>query len=852
MATRYASRGERIPPIERMESGSPAGAHVLILSDEASVLRRYGVALAATATAYAASLLLWPLIDPNAFALFCAAVMVSAWYGGLGPGLLATGLATSACAHLLASSVRSLPFGVNDAVRLGLFMWTAALISALNAGRKRAERERERMLECAEAERARLEAVLHQLPAGVVIVDAATGRILHSNREVEEILRRPLPPLLDRYDEFRGLHPDGRPYRAEEWPLARAIRTGEVVAGEEIDVVRGDRVRATLFTSAAPIRDRDGCIIAGAVTFYDVTERERSELERGELLAREQAARVAAEAAERRGAFLADASSALAGSLDYQTTLASLAHLAVPFLADWCKIDMLEPDGGLRRIAIAYADPMNAELARALATCPPDPRGTHPRTRVVRTGRSELLPEVTDEALVAAAADPEQLAVMRRLGYRSTMIVPLVARGQTLGAMTFVTAVSGRRYDRDDLAVAEELARRAALAVDNSRLYREAREANRIKDEFLMTLSHELRTPLSAVVVWARLLGNGKLDATKMPRALEAIERNVASLTRLVEDLTDVSRFAAGKLRLKAGPVDLREVIAAAIVAVRPAAQAKGIRLESIHRGAARRVWGDGGRLQQVVWNLLSNAIKFTPEGGGVEIRVGLADGRAEIVVSDTGRGIRPDFLPFVFERFRQADSATTRTHGGLGIGLAIVRQLVELHGGTVRAESPGEGQGATFTVSLPIPTFQLDSAEGHEAPGTVDVPSLEGLRVLVVDDEADARESLTAVLEQCGAVVTAVASAREALGALAHQRPDILVSDIGMPEEDGYSLIEKVRVLDARHGGRIPAVALTAYAAPEDRRRALDAGYELHMPKPVTPEELVTAVANLSGRSAA
>ena len=822
-----------------------------IIGHEASAPQRYGVALAATTVAYGASLLLWPLIDPNAFAPFCAAVMVSAWYGGLGPGLLATGLATGASAHLLTSSVRLLQSGVNDAVRLGLFIGAALLISALDARRKRAERERERMLERAEAERARLEAVLHQLPAGVVIADAATGRILHSNRQVEEILRRPLPPALERYEEYRGFHPDGRPYRAEEWPLARAIRSGEVVAGEEIDVVRGDGVRATLFTSAAPIRDRDGCIIAGAVTFYDVTERERSELERGELLAREQAARVAAEAAERRGAFLADASSALAGSLDYQTTLASLAHLAVPFLADWCKIDMLEPDGGLRRIAIAYADPMDAELARALATCPPDPRGTHPRTKVVQTGRSELLPEVTDEALVAAAADSEQLAVLRQLGYRSTMIVPLVARGQTLGAMTFVTAASGRRYDRDDLAVAEELAGRAALAVDNSRLYREAREADRIKGEFLMTLSHELRTPLSAVVVWARLLGNGKLDATKMPRALEAIERNVASLTRLVEDLTDVSRIAAGKLRLKTGPVDLWEVIAAATVAVRPAAQAKGIRLKSIG-GAARRVWGDGGRLQQVVWNLLSNAIKFTPEGGGVEIRVGLADGRAQIVVSDTGRGIGPDFLPFVFERFRQADSATTRTHGGLGLGLAIVRQLVELHGGTVRAESPGEGQGATFTVSLPIPTFQLDGAEGHEAPGKVDAPSLEGLRVLVVDDEADARESLTVVLEQCGAVVTAVASAREALGALAHQRPDILVSDIGMPEEDGYSLIEKVRVLEAQRGGRIPAVALTAYAAPEDRRRALAAGYELHVPKPVTPEELVTAVANLSGRSAA
>src|SRR5437667_408346 len=710
-----------------------------MISHEASVPQRYGAALAATTVAYGASLLLRPLIDPNAFAAFCAAVMVSAWYGGLGPGLLATGLATGASAHLLTSSVRLWQSGVNGAVRLGLFMGAAVLISALNARWKRAERERERMLERAEAERGRLEAVLQQLPAGVVIADAATGRILHSNRQVEEILRRPLPPALERYEEYRGFHPDGRPYRAEEWPLARAIRSGEVVAGEEIDVVRGDGVRATLFTSAAPIRDRDGRIIAGAVTFYDVTERERTELERGELLAREQAARAAAVAAA---------------------------------LAGW------------------------------------------------GTGRPSS----------------------GRWG----------AGGRRLGGLTLATAASGRRYDRDVLAVAGGLARRAALAVDNSRLYREAREADRIKGEFLMTLSHELRTPLSAVVVWARLLVNGKLEAAKMPRALEAIERNVASLTRLVEDLTVVSRIAAGKLRLKAGPVDLWEVIAAATVAVRPAAQAKGIRLKSILGGAPRRVWGDGGRLQQVVWNLLSNAIKFTPEGGGVEIRVGLADGRAQIVVSDTGRGIGPDFLPFVFERFRQADSATTRTHGGLGLGLAIVRQVVELHGGTVRAESPGEGQGATFTVSLPIPTFQLDGAKGHEAPGKVGAPSLEGLRVLVVDDEADARESLTVVLEQCGAVVTAVASVREALGAFARQRPDILVSDIGMPEEDGYSLIEKVRVLEAQRGGRIPAVALTAYAAPEDRRRALAAGYELHVPKPVTPEELVTAVANLSGRSAA
>ncbi|HYY05652.1 MAG TPA: ATP-binding protein [Candidatus Limnocylindria bacterium] len=814
-------------------------------------MRRYGAALLATGAAFGASLLLWPVIDPNAFALLCAAVMVSAWYGGLGPGLLSTGLATYAGAYLLARSLHAAEFGAADAVRLGLFMFAALLISTLNAQRKRAERERELILDRAETERARLEAALHQMPAGVLIVDAATGRLLLRNRGVEEILRRPVPPVLDRYDEFRGFHPDGRPYQDEEWPLARAIRTGEVVAGEEIAVVRGDGAGANLLISAAPIRDREGRIVAGVVTFHDVTERRRIERERAALLAREQAARAAAEAAACRAAFLAEAGSVLVGSLDYETTLASVARLTVPFLADWCIVDMLEPDGALRRIAVAHADPADAELARAGGTCPPDPHGTHPRTRVVRTGRPELFPEVTDDVLASAAASREHLAALRRLGCRSAMIVPLVARGQTLGAMTFVTTASGRSYDREDLTVAEALAHRAALAADNTRLYREAREANRVKDEFLMTLSHELRTPLSAAVVWADMLEKGKVDPTKMPRASQAIARNVASLARMVEDLTDVSRIVAGKLRLKPGPVDLNEVIAAAIVAVRPAAEAKTIQLRSVLHAGPVRVWGDAGRLQQVIWNLLSNAIKFTSEGGHVEIRLELADGRAHIVVNDTGQGIRPDFLPFVFERFRQADGATTRAHGGLGLGLAIVRQLVELHGGTVRAESPGEGQGATFTVSLPIRAVPLHGAEGHERPDTADAPSLAGLRVLVVDDEADARECLTTVLEQCGAVVTTVASAREALGALASLRPDILVSDIAMPGEDGYSLIEKIRVLEARCGGRIPAVALTAYAGPEDRRRALAAGYELYVSKPVTPEELVAAVANLSGPSA-
>jgi PAS domain S-box-containing protein len=746
--------------------------------------------------------------------------------------------------------MNSFAFGVGDAVRLGLFVWAALLISALNARGDQAERERQRMLERVEAERAWLEAVLRQMPAGVVIADAGTGRLVLSNRQVEDILRGPAPEDIRRYEQYQGLRADGRPYRPHEWPLARAIGSGEVVAGEEIDVVRGDGVRATLFSSAAPIRDREGRIMAGVATFYDVSERKRIEQERAELLSREQALRATAEAEQRRAAFFAEASATLAGSLDYETTLASVTRLMVPFLADWCTVDMLEPDGALRRLAVAHADPAKADLARVMATCPPDPRGTHPRTTVLRTGQSRLIPEVTDDGLAAAAAGPGELDIMHRLGYRSAIIVPLVARGQTLGAMTFATAESGRRYGQNELVVAEEVAHRVALAVDNTRLYREAQEANRIKDEFLMTFSHELRTPLSAILVWAHLQRVGNINEAKAGRALAAIERNAQSLARLVDDLTDVSRIEKGKLRLTPGSVSLRDVAAGALEAVRPAAEAKEIDLTADLEEAAV-VWGDAGRLQQVVWNLLSNAIKFTPKGGRIDVRLDVAGSQARIVVRDTGKGIRPDFLPYVFDRFRQADSATTRTHGGLGLGLAIVRHLVELHGGTVRAESDGEGRGATFTVSLPVPAVELKRRERSPRRMTTEAPSLAGLRVLVVDDEADAREWLTAVLEQCGAVVTAVGSAREALGRFEDLRPDILVSDIGMPDEDGYSLIKKVRVFDAERGGRIPALALTAYAAQDDRKRALSAGFQLHMPKPVAPEELVAAVANLS-RSAA
>jgi PAS domain S-box-containing protein len=395
-----------------------------------------------------------------------------------------------------------------------------------------------------------------------------------------------------------------------------------------------------------------------------------------------------------------------------------------------------------------------------------------------------------------------------------------------------------------------------------ARLLHEAQEVNRLKDEFLATVSHELRTPMTAILGWAQLLRTNQVDAENTARALATIERNAHSQVRLIDDLLDVSRIITGKLRLDVRPVALPSIIEAAADSVRPAAEAKGIRLQVLLDPQAGPVSGDADRLQQIVWNLLSNSIKFTPKQGRVQVRLERINSHVEIVVSDTGQGIAPDFLPHVFDRFRQADSTQTRAHGGLGLGLTIVRQLVELHGGTVQVESPGPGQGSTFTVSLPITVVHTSpekrSGQGERvhprAGGEVGFgcpPELEGLRVLVVDDEEDARELIAAVLEQCGAEVALVASPAQALEALAQaspgEMPGVLISDIGMPGEDGYSLIQQVRALPPERGGRVPAVALTAYARAEDRIRVLSSGFQMHVPKPVEPAELLAIVASLS-----
>lgn len=382
----------------------------------------------------------------------------------------------------------------------------------------------------------------------------------------------------------------------------------------------------------------------------------------------------------------------------------------------------------------------------------------------------------------------------------------------------------------------------------------EAERINRMKDEFLATLSHELRTPLNAIVGWAQLLQKGTLKPERVKEGLDVIERNVRVQNQLIEDLLDMNRIVSGKLRLNVQQVDLASVIEAAIETVKLAAEAKEIRLQTVLNPRAGTVSGDPNRLQQIVWNLLSNAIKFTSKRGRVQVVLERVNSHIEISVIDTGQGIKPEFLPYVFDRFRQADASITRSHGGLGLGLSIVRSLTELHGGTVSAKSQGEGKGATFIVSLPLIAVHPEETElkpeiavADDTAIAYDQPTLSGVKVLVVDDEPDARNLIKCVLEECLAEVCTASSAVEALDLLQHYQPDVLVSDIGMPKEDGYQLIRQVRKLPPEQGGRIPAVALTAYARAQDRKQALLSGYQMHVAKPVEASELVAVVFSLT-----
>jgi signal transduction histidine kinase/CheY-like chemotaxis protein len=567
---------------------------------------------------------------------------------------------------------------------------------------------------------------------------------------------------------------------------------------------------------------------------------------------------------EEHAFFLGQLAAILGSALDYERMLHRMARLSVPILGDLCAVDLLETDGIIRRAACAHVDVTKEGLAyEARARYGFNETGPQSVPAVVRSRHPTLVSPATAADLEREARNADQLDMFRQIGVTSWMVVPMIARDSVLGAVTFAVTESDRRYDRSHLRFAEAVVSQVATTGDNARLYRAAEAgraaaeaANRAKDQFLSVLSHELRAPLNAIFGWASMLERGDLPADQSRRALQIILRNVNAQVRLIDELLDVSRIGTGQIRLDVKPVDLRTVIAESVEAIRPAADAKGIQLQTVLASPGGPVSGDPDRLRQVVWNLLSNAVKFTPKGGRVQIQLQRMDSHVSIVVSDTGVGIAPGFLPFVFDRFRQGDSSSTRPRGGLGLGLALVRSLVELHGGTVTAESPGESRGATFVVDLPLLLAAVAELPGPVAAGARErsgpiaaTASLEGVRVLVVDDDLVAVDLTREILMRAGAQVWGCAGGSEALPMLQQCRPDVLVSDIEMPNQDGYALIRRIRALAPDHGGRTPAVALSAYSRPEDRIRSLMAGFNLHVSKPVEPAELVAVVASLAGR---
>ena len=538
-------------------------------------------------------------------------------------------------------------------------------------------------------------------------------------------------------------------------------------------------------------------------------------------------------------AFLAHISDRLSQVVAFNELIEVARRLPVPFLADWTMVHVLDDEGAVRFVPGIHVDESQQEkVANAsLAVIVPDP-GSH-LGKVFATGRVAHIDLTADGAFASVAGGTSAIDPFDGLVARTATMLPLVAYGIVKGVLSLMS-IGGRELSPSDSLVLEEVSRRIGHALERIQLYREAQEANRLKDEFLGTLSHELRTPLNAIFGWARILRARPLDE-KTAHGVEVIERNAEAQVRLIEEVLDVSRIIRGKMTLAMDPVDLPSIVKATIETVRPMVHAKRIRLEA-HIEDLPPVLGDKHRLQQVFWNLLSNALKFTASNGVVAVTLRGVGESVEFEITDSGVGIRRDALPFIFDRFRQADSSTTRSHGGLGLGLAIVKHIVDLHGGKVQAVSAGEGMGATFTIQLPVDRHLTGAPAPVEGKAAALLSSslLRNRTVLVVEDHDDARELIVAVLESAGAAVLSAATASEGIARASEVRPDVLVTDLGLPGEDGYTLLARLRAMFPD----MPALALTAFARAADRDRVLAAGFQHHVVKPVDPEQLVHLIA--------
>jgi PAS domain S-box-containing protein len=623
----------------------------------------------------------------------------------------------------------------------------------------------------------------------------------------------------------------------EDMVLAR-IRAGQKVDHYETIRQRKDGTRIAVSLTVSPIKDEHGVIIGASKIARDVTDRTRLE-----AAAREHASNTQK---------LSDVGAVVASTLDRESIVQKVTDTAT---------ELTRAEFGAFFYNVRDQHTGDAYMLYALSGVPREAFAAFPHPRATAlfgpTFRGEApirLDDVTADPRYGQSP-PYHGMPPGHLPVRSYLAVPVKGLdGQVIGGLFFGHSQAGVFTEQHE-RLAVGTASWASVALENARLYAEAREANRMKDDFLAVLSHELRTPLNAILGYARLLRGNLLTGEQFERAIETVERNSRWLTQIVEDVLDVSRIVSGKIRLDVQAVDLATVIDNAVSTIQPAADAKNVRVQSLIDTRVAPVSGDPDRLQQVIWNLLSNAVKFTPKGGRVQLRVERVNSHVEIVVSDTGVGIRKDFLPYVFERFRQGDSGPTRKTGGLGLGLAIVRHIVEMHGGTVLADSAGEGEGSTFTVRLPVmivqPSTRTRLREHPMAAQQQPLEKVSGLadvHVLAVDDEADSLGLLRVVLQSAGARVTTASSGPAALAMIEQVRPDVVVADIGMPEMDGFEFISRVRALPGAVADT-PAAALTAFARSEDRTKALQQGFEMHLSKPVDPGELVASVATLVRR---
>jgi PAS domain S-box-containing protein len=651
-----------------------------------------------------------------------------------------------------------------------------------------------------------------------IIGESLDGFILSWNRAAErlygytaqEVVGQPLALLVppDKLEELTG--------------ITKRLARGEAV--DHFETVRlcknGRRMDVSLTIS--PIRDASDKIVGASKIARDITAIKRRE-------------------AELR--FLAAASAALAELLDVPSTLQRVASLAVPHFADWCGVDLLDQEGQLERVAVAHIDPAKVELAHELQRrYPPDPNSSHGMWNVLRTGTSELVSEITDDMLARSARDEDHLRILRKLGLRSYLGVPLASRGKTVGVLTFVMAESDRRFGSDDQRLAEDLARRAAVAVENARLYADLREADQRKDEFLALLGHELRNPLAPITNALEILELKAEDPVAVARARAMIDRQATQLKRLVDELLDASRIARGKVRLTVELLDLAALVRTTIEDHRHEANAAGLSIQVATPPGPVQVRGDLARLTQVITNLWGNAVKFTPKGGQISVRLTVENGsKAEAVlsVSDTGLGIDPVAIPTLFQAFRQVDADPARTKGGLGLGLAVVKGLIELHGGRVEAGSAGRGHGATFTVRLPLGVPESVTTTGaHTAP-----VGGRGSQVVIIEDGVDAAESLRELLELKGFEVAVARTGPEGVELCRQLRPQGVVCDLGLPGMTGYDVARALRADPNTASATL--VAVSGYAQEEDRQKARESGFDTLLAKPASTEELTQLLAN-------